>query len=433
MKNTAIGPIWGRLAIVQVAGLNVVVALLMVILLAAPAYAAPGTFTVTNTNDSGAGSLRQAILDANANNNPGEQDRIDFNISGTGVHTIKLASPLPFVTEPVNINGYSQPGTSVNTLEHGTNARLLIELDGAALNALNEHGLIFMTPNSVVRGLVINRFEHSGIVLSTYSANTSIKGNFIGTHADGIHGGVDVGNGQNGVGIAFTAGNNNVIGGTSPAARNIISDNQLNGVEINSDNNVVAGNLIGTARDGTSPLGNSSSGVQIGSSALSNVVGGASSGPANTIAFNGSDGVFLYSGISNSILSNSIFSNNGSGIYLGAGANDPQDPDTGANNWQNKPNLTSATNSSGTTIKGRLNSTPNATFTIEFFSNPAGTDEGKIFLGKKEVSTGQDGLVLFQKNFTPAVKVGRTITATATNTTTHDTSEFSAAREVTAS
>src|SRR5262249_41590034 len=64
------------------------------------------TFTVTNSNDAGAGSLRQAILDANAN--PGA-DTIAFNIIG-GNLTITLNTPLPVLTEAVTIDGTTQPG-----------------------------------------------------------------------------------------------------------------------------------------------------------------------------------------------------------------------------------------------------------------------------------------------------------------------------------
>src|SRR5579885_2666223 len=77
------------------------------------------TITVTNTNDSGPGSLRQAILDANAS--PGTQT-IAFNIPGTGVHTISPASALPGITDPVTIDGYTQTGATKNTLATGTNA-----------------------------------------------------------------------------------------------------------------------------------------------------------------------------------------------------------------------------------------------------------------------------------------------------------------------
>jgi hypothetical protein len=88
------------------------------------------TFTVTNTGDSGPGSLRQAILDANAA--PGA-DAIAFNIPGRGVHAIGPLSPLPALTDDagVTIDGYTQPGASPNTLAIGDNAVLLVELNGA--------------------------------------------------------------------------------------------------------------------------------------------------------------------------------------------------------------------------------------------------------------------------------------------------------------
>src|SRR5207302_1603968 len=97
-----------------------------------------GTFTVTNTNDSGAGSLRQAITSANGS--PG-LDLINFNIPSsdancnatTKVCTITPASPMPTLDDPVTIDGYTQPGSIVNTNGPGLgdNAKLLIEINGA--------------------------------------------------------------------------------------------------------------------------------------------------------------------------------------------------------------------------------------------------------------------------------------------------------------
>src|SRR5512132_1754955 len=103
--------------------------LVCAMLLACGAAASAATFTVTNTADSGPGSLRQAILDANAN--PG-LDTIAFNIPGAGVHTISPGSNFDSLTDPVLVDGYTQPGSSPNTDPVGTNAVLLIELDGAA-------------------------------------------------------------------------------------------------------------------------------------------------------------------------------------------------------------------------------------------------------------------------------------------------------------
>ena len=73
------------------------------------------TFTVTNTNDSGAGSLREAINDANSNGNPATMDIIEFTIPGSGVKTITVVTALPALTEKVTIDGYTQPGASANT------------------------------------------------------------------------------------------------------------------------------------------------------------------------------------------------------------------------------------------------------------------------------------------------------------------------------
>src|SRR5947209_321498 len=100
----------------------------------ATARVTANTYTVTNINDSGSGSFRQAILDANAHANslnPGSApDDIAFSISGSGVHTITPLSAFPTVTDPVIIDGYTQPGTSTNTLTTGDNAVLLIQLTG---------------------------------------------------------------------------------------------------------------------------------------------------------------------------------------------------------------------------------------------------------------------------------------------------------------
>src|SRR5262249_25562801 len=91
-------------------------------------------FLVTTTADSGAGSLRQAILDANATANlAGGPDVIQFNIPGGTAQTITPSTALPNITAPVILDGYTQPGSSPNTLTVGDNAVLEIQLDGAAL------------------------------------------------------------------------------------------------------------------------------------------------------------------------------------------------------------------------------------------------------------------------------------------------------------
>jgi len=134
-------------------------------LMAKPAYAAD--FTVTNTNDSGAGSLRQEILNAN----PGA-DNVRFNIPGTGVKTISPFTGLPAITDTVFTDGYSQPGATESTQLVGTDAKLLIQLDGSHTVG---NGLNIDASDVEVQGLVINEFFH-GVEIEGGS-NVKIEGN----------------------------------------------------------------------------------------------------------------------------------------------------------------------------------------------------------------------------------------------------------------
>jgi CSLREA domain-containing protein len=412
------------------------------------------TFTVNTASDIGNGvcdsscTLREAI-DASNGVRGQIRNTIKFNIPGSGVQTITPTSNLPAITRPVIIDGYTQPGASPNTLATGTNATLKIELNGT--NVSFDSGLkILGTSNSVIRGLVINRFSGSGIFLTSGSDDNRIEGNFIGTDPTGT---VDRGN-RDGLNLSGASGN--VIGGNTPATRNIVSGNDGQGIDFEAftQGNRILGNLIGTTANGSGALGNGQYGLGIfGTSTSDNKIGDGTSAGANTIAFNGSDGIevdFNASQTGNTISRNSIFSNAGLGIDLIGGVetdttdvptrNDGDDPDTpqvdpdsdaGANNLQNKPVLSSAKNSSTrTTITGKLNSTPGKTFKVQFFSNPTGTDEGKKFIGQKSVTTDASGNVTF--TFSPASKVpaGQNITATAMKTSTGDTSEFSAPRTV---
>jgi hypothetical protein len=255
-------------------------------------------------------------------------------------------------------------------------------------------------------------------------------GNFIGTDVSGT---APLGNFSDGVHLEGNVSQNEV-------AANTISGNGT-GVEIfgtQATGNKVSSNFIGTGEDGTSSLGNSGFGVFI--NAQGNFVGGTVSGEGNTIAFNGQDGVVIAGSAAtgNRFLRNSTFSNGELGIDLmggtenaaGATQNDPDD--TGPNNLQNKPVIDSAVTSSGeTTIQGRLNSTPEKTFTIQFFSSPTG-NEGKTFIRQRNISTNSEGNTgTFTVTLASPVAVGDRITATATGPG-GNTSEFSAPRVVTA-
>lgn len=282
---------------------------------------------------------------------------------------------------------------------------------------------------------VISGNDFRGIQIHGGGApGNQVQGNFIGTDVTGT---LDVGNSAEGVFLFFASGN--TIGGTTPAARNVISGNNGDGVEIEGSDtgatgNQVQGNFIGTQADGTSPLGNSFHGVliRVGFGTPGNAIGGTASGAGNAIAFNGGDGVFVESSTGNAIRRNSIFSNSGLGIDLGTNGvtlNDAGDGDTGANKLQNFPIVTSGTSGGGsTTVQGTLNSTPNTTFALEFFSNafcdPSNFGEGQNSIGSGAVTTDGTGNASFAFNFPIEVALPQFITATATDPS-GNTSEFS--------
>jgi hypothetical protein len=255
------------------------------------------TYLVTNTNDSGPGSLRQAILDSNGD--PGK-NTIDFSID-SGVQTISPATALPTITVPVVIDGTSQPGS-------GNTPR--IELDGSHAGA-SADGLTITAGSSTVKGLAINRFGgvFAGIFLNGSGGNT-IMDNFIGTDPTGTQA---LGNAGNGVLILNSS--DNTIGGLTGGAGNLISANSQDGVQITgttSTGNVVEGNRIGTDVTGTRALGNHSFGVDIHNGSQ-NVVGGPMAGAGNLISGGASSGVFLQLGASNNSVQGNLIGTDISG------------------------------------------------------------------------------------------------------------------------
>ncbi|HET7271453.1 MAG TPA: right-handed parallel beta-helix repeat-containing protein [Rubrobacter sp.] len=433
--------------------------------LAADPAGAISTFTVNRTtNESDASTadgvcdsdgatagnqctLKAAIQQANANANPAEADAINFNIPGdpTKVKSIRPTSELPAITQSVTINGYSQPGSSQNTRAKGAiNAALKVQLDGSQAG-IDADGLIIQgVSNVTIRGLVINRFDRSGIFLTSTdnSDNNRFEGNFIGTNAAGT---TAFGNGNAGVEINGL-NNGNVVGGSAPEQRNLISGNQGDGVFAGTDGtDTIQGNLIGTDKTGTADIhngtDNNGEGVNLGGQ--NSVV------VDNIIAFNTSDGVQVRSnatGTGHDIGPNSIFSNDGLGIDIvdnansglgpngdGPNTNDggtANDADTGPNDLQNFPTITSAKTSSSTdatTIDAFLDTVPSTQYLIRFYSNPQDTGEGKTFIGDTTVTTNANGT--FSVNdfvTTKTVPVGQSITATATKSLApRNTSEFS--------
>ena len=219
-------------------------------LLATTANAA--TFVVTTTTDNGNnanptfGSLRKAIIDANANGNIGGVDTISFKIAGAGVHTIKPTVLLPVISTPTIIDGYTQSGSQPNTLSTGTNAVLRIELSGELVaGPLPFRGLSFNS-DAWVKGLVINRFTGPGILV-TGGRSAIITGNFLGTDPAGL---ADFGNS---CGACVGSTGAAVVGGMLPAERNLISGNDQGAA---GPRLRVINNLIGTDKTAAANVGN---------------------------------------------------------------------------------------------------------------------------------------------------------------------------------
>lgn len=251
----------------------------------------PLTFTVTNTNDSGPGSLRQAMLDANANS--GFVDTITFAIPGLPPHTITPASALPTITDPVLIDAPASGDCN--------GAPPTVEIDG--VNAGSTFGLLINAGNSTVRGLAITRFGLAGIFLNG-SGNNTIECSYLGLAPDGV---TAKGNNE---GVLVSGSNNNTIGGTSAVVRNVMSANTAAGINIGavaSTGNRVLGNYIGTTADGGAARGNGSYGLLL-SDAPGNFVGGTVAGAGNVVSGSGLDGIVIQgaSATGNQVLGNYV-------------------------------------------------------------------------------------------------------------------------------
>jgi hypothetical protein len=545
------------------------VAIFQILLL--PSAQAAVTFVVTNVDDSGPGSLRQAITDAN--NNPG-LDIITFNISGAS-RSIKPILTLPTITDPVVIDGTTQPGFA------GTP---VVELNGSAGAA--GVGLSIAASGCTIRALVINKFSFSGILISNTSsgshvegcyigtdstgavampnfgpgvslqgsnnviggtsatmrnvisgnsgagiqlelfcctgtipiaAGNLIQGNFIGVNAAGnaavpnqregilittagpdadVHGntvggtalgagnvisgnrfdGIVLGSFQttsnivqgnfigtdatgsfaipnNGDGVSIDSSRNNIIGGSEPGARNVISGNGDNGSGTGRGNglsvgnsagasatgNIIRGNFVGIRAAGNAPLPNLLHGIAVVGS--NNTIGGTNAGEGNVIAFSGNDGIVSAGpATGNSFRGNSIFSNgrnnHPSGVTIGIDLgnngvtpNDVGDADAGTNGLQNFPAITSVTvGPTSVNLRGTIDSTANTNLNLDFYANSVcdatGFGEGARFIGSGSVTTNASGTGSFDLTFAASLTPNQVFSATATDPA-GNTSEFS--------
>ncbi|QDV33640.1 Calx-beta domain-containing protein [Tautonia plasticadhaerens] len=266
-------------------------------------------FTVTSADDSGSGTLREAIQQANQT---AEQDSIRFNITPQGTQTIALQSALPAITAPLTLDGTTQPGYDPS------DPSPMIALDGSAAGDFAD-GLVFEVAagagasgtGSTVRGLAIGGFDGDGIILR--GNGHLIQGNYIGLDPTGS---LDRGNGA--VGLELESSSRNTIGGTSPATRNVISGNALHGVRINAlqsadaTANRIIGNSIGTDASGTLAIANGAIGD--GGDGINffggggNTVGGPTAAERNVISGNRGHGIEFFgtSASRNTVIGNYI-------------------------------------------------------------------------------------------------------------------------------
>jgi hypothetical protein len=427
---------------------------------------------VTNTNDTGRGSLRAALTSANA---APDTNVVSFNIPGAGPHIITPTSGLPTLTSPVIIDGFTQPGSSPNTNGPGQpgNAVMKIVIDGSATPPppLGFSCIGLSGGNSTVRGVVINNYGRHGVQIN--SSGNAVEGCYIGVDVDAKF---DEGNGFSGVYIN-TGENNNRIGGSAASQRNIISGNSSSGVHIaGGSSNVVEGNFIGTGRTGTTEIPNSQYGVYLGNPTAStvggetpqerNVISGntrdgilifqgsnveiannfigtdvsgtlplgngengveifsTSAGTtirvqkANTIAFNSEDGVRVGDGHQGlyRVVGNNIHSNTGLGIDVGPDGVTPNSPTDGL---LDTPTLSSVVvDPGGTRFEGTVTGAPSEVLTLQFYSNtacdPSGSGEGETYLNGGDVTTDVSGNATFSFWRPILAPVGSYVTANAT-------------------
>ncbi len=390
---------------------------------------------ITSPGADGFISLREAITAANNTNG---LDEIHFNIPTTDPgymadpgnpalplsYTITPASALPIIVDPVMLDGTTQPDyTGV----------LIVQLDGSS--APGASGLVLRANNSTITGLIVHSFADEGIEIdgsTGFGMGNLIQNNWIGIDAD--HNPSP--NLANGILISFGA-NSNIVDG------NTVSGNGASGIvlrNLGTENNSITANYIGIGADGLTPIANGFHGIFLLDQAANNQIGGTSPVEANIVAFNNARGIVLStdSGVGNSILGSSISDNAGIGIDLNddnVTANDPDDTDSGPNDLQNFPVLTTATIAGNNiAIEGSLDTdSPSTNYRIEFFSSStcdgSGHGEGETPIGFTTVSTDGSGDASFSTNFVAEVTSGQQITSTATEdfggTAFGSTSEFS--------
>lgn len=400
----------------------------------------PFILTVTNTADSGTGSLRQVITNANANP---DVNIITFNIPGACPQTINLATDLPSIGSGVLINGFTQPGSVANTASRTDNAKRCVILSGAGSTV----GFFYVGPidsQFIVEGLAMEGFSDGAVYIAGGTGDAVQGMQFGGLVAPGVTlaaNGIDILLGGNATGAT--------IGGSDPGVRNVIGGATSYGIFVPSNalaastGNIIVGNLVGLAPNGLNAnpngtgvaiatanntvdqnviSGNSGDGVRVtGANATGNLVSnnlvGLKSGlvlcgippfpactPAdlalanghhgvriegganharinfNTIAYSAVMGISVASGLGNKLFANGIHDNASFGIDLeGVGLND-NDTLPGALNLPNRGlNFPVIVRAYGGLHHGRVEGeldSTNGNYVMQVFSNTVASPTG---------------------------------------------------------
>lgn len=395
--------------------------------------------TVTNTNDSGTGSLRQALIDANAASN---LNTIRFNIAGACPRVITLSSLLPDIVHPLVIEGYSQPGASRNSAVSGWNATLCIVLEGnnqiggafgfnvntsASPDATVSIEGIAFSGHSFAAAQFVGGRDHRfvgnqiGGVAGSRTLLASGTGVRIGSEVEGVRvGGPDPAE-RNviasalGAGISITGGSgsiqptrsviqNNHIGTQSGGdlrgnergifvsgpdhllRDNVIANSLSHGIELSgalATGNRILGNRIGIPAlcfGSCVDRGNEGHGVLIRNSANGNRV------ESNQIAFNDLDGIAVTGARRNTLRRNTMYDQGGIGIDLGDDGRNLFDannsvaaPVAAGNDSQNYPAISSVSGTPSVgSVTGTLNSA-NGWYRLDFYGIPESTDCTLVF------------------------------------------------------
>jgi hypothetical protein len=409
--------------------------------------------TVVNTNDTGQGSLRQAITNANALGGdaslaqsgrtaaienlvfmigngtaaPGLRTANNLFTTSAGSYNVATISPtsaLPIVTAALVIDAQTQPGWTLNPI---------VELNGAS--AGSNGGLRFNVSGNVVRGLVINRFTGDGI--NIVGGGSMVAGNWIGLNAAGT-----AASANTIWGIEVNS-SGNTIGGSTAAARNVISGNGDNGVYVRSgSNNVVQGNYVGTNAAGSAAVANGTTGVMVHSSTSNNTIGGSGAGQGNLISGNGGAGVRLRSGSGGNTLRGNVIGLNAAGsaalpnaigIQIDAAGNNNPIGGTGSGDG----NVIAGNTGNGIAVWGSPASQGNAILGNSIHSNgaigidlgtSAGTSGNGITANTGSKTNGEPNLLMNHPVFTSARARGSQLTVAGYIGTAAGQSAFAGSR-----